>query len=99
MRSRINSTLLGSIIGFVAPIIAVLLFFVLKYQARMNLEEFIDSLFVLNIYSHVMAIGVYAGNLAFFTLFIKTDLLKAARGVLLVTIIYSFVIAFFRLGL
>jgi hypothetical protein len=51
------------------------------------------------VYTKVMALGVYFGNIVFFFLFIKTDLLKAARGVLLATILYSFAIMVFRFGM
>lgn len=65
----------------------------------MSVNEFLDSLLVHRIYTKVMALGVYFGNIVFFFLFIKTDLLKAARGVLLATILYSFAIIVFRFGM
>lgn len=65
----------------------------------MSVNEFLDSLLVHRIYTKVMALGVYFGNIVFFFLFIKTDLLKAARGVLLATILYSFAIMVFRFGM
>jgi len=98
MKSKINSTTLGTIIGLVVPVLSVLLVYTIKFQADMSLKDFMDSLLIHNIYTKVMALGVYFGNIIFFFLFIKTDLLKAARGVLLATILYSLGIMFFRLG-
>ncbi|WP_461631384.1 hypothetical protein [Labilibaculum euxinus] len=99
MKSRINSTPLGLIIGILVPILSILLVFAVRFKAEMSLETFIDSLLVHKIYTKVMALGVYFGNIVFFFLFIKTDLLKAARGVLLATILYSFAIMIFRFGM
>ncbi|MDQ1770722.1 hypothetical protein GQR60_06060 [Labilibaculum sp. A4] len=99
MKSRINSTPLGLIIGILVPILSILLVFAVRFKAEMSLETFVDSLLVHKIYTKVMALGVYFGNIVFFFLFIKTDLLKAARGVLLATILYSFAIMIFRFGM
>ncbi|PKQ64903.1 hypothetical protein BZG02_03380 [Labilibaculum filiforme] len=99
MKSRINSTTLGLIIGILVPLLSILLVFAVKFQAEMSLKTFIDSLLVHKIYTKVLALGVYFGNIVFFFLFIKTDFLKAARGVLLATILYSFAILIFRFGM
>ncbi|PKQ67327.1 hypothetical protein [Labilibaculum manganireducens] len=99
MKSRINSTPLGLIIGILVPILSIFLVFAVRFKAEMSLETFIDSLLVHKIYTKVMALGVYFGNIVFFFLFIKTDLLKAARGVLLATILYSLAIMVFRFGM
>ena len=98
MKSKINSTLLGTIIGIVVPVLSILLAYLVRFQDEMTIKEFIDSLLIHRVYTKVMALGVYFGNIVFFFLFIKTDLLKAARGVLLATILYSFAIMVFRFG-
>jgi hypothetical protein len=99
MKSKINSTSLGLIIGLLVPILSIFLVYVIKFQDEMSLQTFLDSLLVHKIYTKVMALGVYFGNIVFFFLFIKTDFLKAARGVLLATILYSFAIMLFRFGM
>ncbi|MBL4561838.1 MAG: hypothetical protein JKX79_12735 [Labilibaculum sp.] len=99
MKSKINSTILGLIIGILVPILSILLVYAVKFQADMSLKAFIDSMLVHRIYIKVVALGVYFGNIVFFFLFIKTDLLKAARGVLLATILYSLAIMIFRFGM
>ena len=98
MKSKINSTLLGTIIGIVVPVLSIFLAYLVRFQDEMTIKEFIDSLLIHRVYTKVMALGVYFGNIVFFFLFIKTDLLKAARGVLLATILYSFAIMVFRFG-
>ncbi|RKD96834.1 MULTISPECIES: hypothetical protein [Marinifilum] len=98
MKSKINSTILGLIIGLLVPVLSILLAYVVRFQDELTIKEFIDSLLIYRVYTKVMALGVYFGNIVFFFLFIKTDLLKAARGVLLATILYSFAIMVFRFG-
>ena len=99
MKSKINSTPVGLIIGLLVPILSIFLVYAIKFQAEMSLQTFLDSLLVHKIYTKVMALGVYFGNIIFFFLFIKTDYLKAARGVLLATILYSLAIMLFRFGM
>lgn len=99
MKSKINSTTLGLIIGILVPILSVLLVYVFKYKSDMSLGSFVDSMLVHRIYIKIVALGVYFGNIVFFFLFIKMDLLKAARGVLLATILYSLAIMIFRFGM
>ncbi len=99
MKSKIDFTPIGTIIGLLVPILSIFLVFLIKFKAEMDLKTFIDSLFVHRIYTKVLALGVYFGNIAFFFLFIKMDWLKAARGVLLATILYSLVIMLFRVGM
>lgn len=98
MKSKINSTILGLIIGLLVPVLSILLAYVVRFQDELSIKEFVDSLLIYRVYTKVMALGVYFGNIVFFFLFIKTDLLKAARGVLLATILYSFAIMVFRFG-
>ncbi len=99
MKSKMNLTPIGTGIGLLVPILSILLVYLIKFQTEMSLETFIDSMFVHRIYTKVMALGVYFGNITFFFLFIKMDWLKAARGVLLATILYSFAIMIFRFGM
>jgi len=99
MKSKINSTTLGLIIGILVPVLSVLLVYMVRFQSDMSIQTFIDSMLVHRIYTKVVALGVYFGNIVFFFLFIKTDLLKAARGVLLATILYSLAIMIFRFGM
>ncbi|MGQ1910554.1 hypothetical protein ACT3CE_12310 [Marinifilum sp. RC60d5] len=99
MKSKINSMPLGVFIGIVVPVLSILLAYIVKFQGEMTIQEFMDSLLIHRIYTKVMALGVYFGNIVFFFLFIKMDLLKAARGVLLATILYSFAIMIFRFGM
>ncbi|BAX81021.1 hypothetical protein [Labilibaculum antarcticum] len=99
MKSKINSTTLGLIIGLLVPLLVILLVYVIRFQSNMSLQTFIDSMLVHRIYTKVIALGVYFGNIVFFFIFIKTDLLKAAKGVLLATILYSLAIMVFRFGM
>lgn len=90
---------MGAVLGILVPILSIFLVYLIKFKADMSLDAFVDSLFLHHIYTKVMALGVYFGNIVLFFLFIKLDWLKAARGVLLATILYSLAIVLFRIGM
>lgn len=99
MKSLINNSYVGTLIGLIVPILSIFIAYLVNFRDEMTVAQFIDSILVLKIYAKMMAVAVYFGNVVCFTLFIKLDWLKAARGVLLATIIYSFIVFFFRIGL
>lgn len=98
MKSKINLTPVGTILGIIVPLLSILLVYVIKFQSDITLKQFIDSLLIHKIYTHVVALGVYFGNIVCFFLFIKLDYLKAARGVVLATLLYTLAIMVFRFG-
>ena len=99
MKSLINNTYVGALLGFIVPILSILIAYLVNFRDEMTVSQFIDSGLVLKIYAKMMAVAVYVGNGVCFFLFIKLDWLKAARGVLLATIVYSFIVLIFRVGL
>jgi len=99
MKSLINNSYVGTLIGLIVPILSIFIAYLVNFRDEMTVAQFVDSILVLKIYAKMMAVAVYFGNVVCFTLFIKLDWLKAARGVLLATIIYSFIVFFFRIGL
>ena len=99
MKSLINNSYVGTILGFIVPILSIFIAYAVNFRDEMTVSQFIDSVLVLKIYAKMMAVAVYFGNVVCFFLFIKLDWLKAARGVLLATIIYSFIVFLFRVGL
>jgi len=99
MKSLINNSYVGTILGFIFPILSILIAYLVNFRDEMSISQFIDGVLVLKIYAKMMAVAVYFGNVVCFFLFIKLDWLKAARGVLLATIVYSFIVLLFRVGL
>ncbi|MDY0201334.1 MAG: hypothetical protein WC951_06120 [Bacteroidales bacterium] len=95
MKSKLDSTVLGLIVGAIVPIITYLL--ILKFVYPF---EFADRS-LHNIWLHLMAprmISIAAiPNLGFFFLFIYTNKLKSARGVLTATIVYAVAVLVMKL--
>ena len=99
MKSLINNSYVGTLIGLIVPILSIFIAYWVNFSNELSIAQFIDSVLVLKIYAKLMAVAVYFGNVICFFLFIKLDWLRAARGVLLATIIYSFIVFVFRVGL
>ncbi|RXQ97328.1 hypothetical protein EO244_00075 [Ancylomarina salipaludis] len=99
MKSLINNSYVGTLIGLLVPVLSIFIAYLVNFRDEMTFSQFIDGVLVLKIYAKLMAVAVYFGNVICFFLFIKLDWLKAARGVLLATIIYSFIVLLFRVGL
>jgi len=99
MKSMINNSYVGLVLGLVVPILSIFIAYLVNFRDVMTVSQFIDGVLVLRIYAKMMAVAVYFGNVICFFLFIKLDWLKAARGVLLATIVYSFIVLLFKVGL
>ena len=99
MKSLINNSYVGTVLGLIFPIISIFIAYLVNFRDEMSIAQFIDGVLVLKIYAKMMAVAVYFGNVVCFFLFIKLDWLKAARGVLFATIVYSFIVLLFRVGL
>ncbi len=99
MSKKADSLPLGFTIGIIIPILSIVLVYFVKFSEEFSVIQFIETLFVLKIYTKVMAVAVYFGNIVSFFLFLKIDRLKSARGVLTATVIYSFVILILRLSM
>ncbi|WP_421920237.1 hypothetical protein [Marinifilum sp.] len=99
MKLKINLIPVGAVLGIIVPLFSILLAYAVKFQSELTIKEFVDSLLIHRIYTKVVALGVYFGNIVLFFLFVKLDYLKAARGVLLATILYTFAIVVFRFGM
>jgi hypothetical protein len=90
MKSKYNSLSLGTILGLIVPIIAILLFYFGKSKT-LTFIEFIDYLIYWHIYTKLLSLCVIP-NLLLFFIFIWRELYYSARGVLLATFIYTFII-------
>jgi len=48
MKSRINSTPLGIFLGIIVPILSIYIAYLVKFQAKMSINDFLDSLLIHN---------------------------------------------------
>ncbi len=99
MNKKADNLKLGLFLGIAIPILSILLVYLIYFRYDYNVWEFFKTLFALKIYTKVMAVAVYFGNIVTFFFFIKKDKLQSARGVLMATIIYSFIILALRLSI
>ena len=96
-KSSWNSQLVGAIVGIVLPVIAFVIFYYWNIESFQNFEGFKKFLGYADILPKVISLAVIPNLLGFFG-FIKMDLLRAARGVLLSTIIIGFIMVIIRFG-
>lgn len=97
MNKKTDSVPFGLILGILIPILSILLVYFIKFSNQISIAEFLKTIFEYQIYTKVMAVAVYFGNIVSFFLFIKMNYLKSARGVLTATIIYSLIILLLKL--
>jgi hypothetical protein len=94
-KKKFDSTKLGAIIGFVIPIIAFYIILKVVYPF-----EFMDKS-LHNIWLHVVAPRILSlgaiPNLGIFFLFIYTNRLRSARGVLGATVVYTVIVFILKL--
>lgn len=89
-KSLLNNLWIGLIIGFIVPFFAILIFHLSTYP-EMSFKEFYAQIFGMDILPALLSLcGV--PNLLMFFIFIWTNKLKSARGVLLATFIYTVVV-------
>jgi hypothetical protein len=94
MKFLLNTQPVGLIMGLIAPVIVFLGFYVFKYSG-ITFFEFLDFLISRNVIVQVLSICVII-NLLLFFIFIWTNRLYAARGVILATFIYAIVVVIFK---
>ncbi len=92
MKSLINNSYVGTALGLLLPILVIYITYWLKSTEDVSISKFVEGAQYLQIYVKMTTVSVYFSNVVCFFLFIKLDWLKAARGVLLATIIYTFII-------
>ncbi|MCF8275804.1 MAG: hypothetical protein K9J17_03635 [Flavobacteriales bacterium] len=89
-----DSTILGLIIGFIAPLIVMLGFW--KFQfGHTSLNGFYEVMVESNNLPGLISIGLL-GNLGAFFLFYRLKLDVSARGVIMATFLYGFVIVILK---
>ncbi len=90
MTKKLDKLSLGLILGIFCPIVCILFLYQIKYNTR-SIKEFMEMLSQIQILTKVLSLSIIP-NLLLFFIFIWTNKLLSARGVLLSTIIYAFLI-------
>jgi hypothetical protein len=94
MRFLLNTQPVGLALGLIAPMIVFLGFYFFKYS-EIHFSEFLDFLISRNVIVQVLSICVII-NLLLFFIFIWTNRLYAARGVIMATFIYAIIVVIFK---
>jgi len=91
---KLNSLWIGLAAGIIIPAIALTCYYFARYS-NLSLVDFIKVYKNLGILTHIISLSVLP-NLLVFYLFIHKNLLKSARGVVLATLLFTFVVLCIR---
>jgi hypothetical protein len=81
---------LGAITGFLAPVLIVLIMYLLSKEDKSLLEYFRRIVYA-DILTHIISLCVFP-NIFLFLIYNRLDMLKAARGVLGITIFWAILV-------
>ena len=90
MKSKLNNIYLGLITGISLPVISFFILYKVRYD-NFSVSGFIDLMSEADILTKVLSLTVLP-NLLLFFIFIWTNKLVSARGVLFSTIVYAILI-------
>jgi len=93
-RDKLNNLWIGLAAGLIIPEIALTCYYFVRYS-NLSLIDFFKVYKNLGILTHIISLSVLPDLLVFF-LFIRKNLLKSARGVLLATLLFTFVVLCIR---
>jgi len=91
---KLNNMFLGTGLGIFIPLLALFIYVHVKFD-DLTMLEFMRSYFKMGILTHMLSLAVIP-NLALFFLFIQTNRLRSARGVLLATFLFAFTVLIIR---
>ena len=89
-RNRYDQILTGWIIGIIFPIVVFLIVYQLKYS-EMEFTVYIRNIWQMKIFLKILSLCVFP-NLGFFFLFYRKKYDMAARGVIMATFMYAFLV-------
>jgi hypothetical protein len=94
-RNRYDQILTGWLIGAFIPILIFVITYEVKYSG-MEFQQFLRNMWQMKIFMKLLSLCVFP-NLGFFFLFYRMKYDMAARGVILATFIYAFVVLIVKL--
>ena len=92
--NKLNNLWIGLAAGIIFPVIALTCYYFARYS-DLSVRDFFAVYKNLGILTHIISLSVLPDLLVFF-LFIRRNLLKSARGVLLATFLFTFVVLCIR---
>lgn len=90
MKFSFNKLYIGLIAGLIAPIIAMLLYYLIKFN-EVSLASFLRTTYHYKILLNILSLCVIP-NLAIFYLFINRKMFNGAKGVIMACFIYALAI-------
>lgn len=94
-RNRFDRMLTGWFIGTLVPVLVFLITYQVKYS-EMDFPVFLKNMWQMKIFLKLLSLCVFP-NLGFFFLFYRLKYDQAARGVILATFMYAFVVLIAKL--
>lgn len=94
-RNHYDQILTGWLIGIFAPVIIFLITYQLKYS-EMDFIVFLKNMWQMKIFLKLLSLCVFP-NLGFFFLFYRIKYDMAARGVIMATFMYAFLVLIVKL--
>lgn len=94
-RTRYDQILTGWLIGIISPLIVFLVVYLLNYS-EMQFSVYLRNIWQMKILFKILSLCVFP-NLGFFFLFYRMKYDMAARGVILATFMYAFVVLIAKL--
>jgi hypothetical protein len=89
-RNRYDQILTGWLIGIIFPVVVFLVVYQLKYS-EMEFTVYVRNIWQMKIFLKILSLCVFP-NLGFFFLFYRMKYDMAARGVIMATFMYAFVV-------
>ncbi len=89
-RNRFDRILTGWLLGTIVPLIIFLITYQVKYS-EMEFSVYLRNMWNMKIFLKILSLCV-SPNLAFFLLFYRQKYDMAARGVIMATFMYAFVV-------
>ncbi|MFA5329368.1 MAG: hypothetical protein WC384_16355 [Prolixibacteraceae bacterium] len=94
-RDRHDRILTGFITGITLPLVIFLITYFVKFS-EMNFQDYLNNLWQMKIFMKLLSICVFP-NLGFFLYFYKKKYDMAARGVIMATFVYAFLVLITKL--
>ncbi len=89
MQKRFDNIILGIVLGIVAPIFGMFIYYCFTYRYQTSFGGFIDYFKSVNLFIATISLSCYISNLPLFFLFIWREHYNTARGILFATVAYT----------
>lgn len=87
MNSKLDNINIGLVLGILAPFLTMVVIYFIEFN-NFKLHELVDLLVSKHVMTKIVSLCVIP-NLALFFIFLNKNFYKAARGVLMATIIFA----------